>query len=287
MQISAQLRQPAQRKPKIATSVQSPGLKIGIVIAASVLLLAILAPHIVPYDIAKIAPRERLEAPSLAHPFGTDLYGRDLFSRVLYGTRLSVGAAVATVLFAAVPGIALGILAGLYPGIVADIISRITDAWMAVPGLLLAIAMVASFGRSPLVLAFALGIAGIPTYYRQARIETMRVRGELFVEAARTLGAKENQVLLYHVLPHVLPLLLVLIFLRTGGMLLAFSALSFIGLGAQPPAPEWGALLAEGRDYVEQAWWLTFFPGCAIAITVFGFNLIGDAFRDVLDPRRM
>jgi len=246
-------------------------------------LVMLLAPLMAPYDMTKIAPADRLQPPGWQHIFGTDAFGRDLFSRVVYGSRVSIAVAVLTVAIAALPGIALGTLAGMYTP-VDRILTRLMDAWLAVPGLLLAIVMVAAFGRSVAVLALALGLIGLPTYYRQTRAETLRVRGTLYVEAARSLGCREWHLLLHHVLPNTLPALLVLISLRVGGMLLAIGALGFIGLGVQPPTPEWGALMAEGRDYLRQAWWLSFFPGSAIAITVYAFNLLGDGLRDMLDP---
>ena len=256
----------------------------GITLAAAIGLLAAFSESIAPYDIAKLAPADRLQGPSTQHFFGTDIYGRDLFSRVLVGARLSLTVAGIAVGLAALPGIFLGIVSGMNPGWLSNSFSRVMDAWMAVPGLLLAIAFTAAFGRSTFVLAVALGLIGIPTYYRQARAETLGVQNELYVESARSLGAKEFHILLRHVLPNVLPTLTVLITLRVGSILLAVSGLSFIGLGAQPPEPEWGALLAEGRDYAQQAWWLTFFPGAAIAFTVFALNLLGDGLRDLLDP---
>jgi peptide/nickel transport system permease protein len=226
-------------------------LWVGAVIIGVVTLIALLAPHLAPYDVAKMMPTQRLQAPSLAHPFGTDLMGRDLFSRVLMGGRISTLVAVLTVTVAAVPGIFAGLLAGMYPGRLERLASRIVDAWIALPGILLAIAMTAAFGRSMLILALAFGLAGIPTYYRQTRAETLRIRGELYVRAARAMGAPEHHILLRHIIPNILPPLVVVLSLRVGGMLVAVSSLSFIGLGAQPPDPEWGALLADGRDYFE------------------------------------
>lgn len=256
----------------------------GVTLAGIIGVLAFFSASIAPYDYAKMAPADRLQGPSLQHFFGTDIYGRDLFSRVLVGARLSLTVAGIAVGLAAAPGILLGIVSGMNPGWFSNGFSRVMDAWMAVPGLLLAIAFTAAFGRSTFVLAMALGLIGIPTYYRQARAETLTIQNELFVDAARSLGAKQFHILLRHVLPNVLPTLTVLITLRVGSILLAVSGLSFIGLGAQPPEPEWGALLAEGRDYAQQAWWLTFFPGAAIAATVFALNLLGDGLRDLLDP---
>lgn len=266
--------------------VVSRSLVTGAVIVAIVVAVALLADMIAPYDIAKMNPTARMQAPSLDHPFGTDVFGRDLFSRVVVGARLSLEVALLAVGIAALPGVLLGTVSGLYSGLPTGVLSFVMDAWMAVPGLLLVIALTAALGRSTLVLAVALGLAGIPTYYRLARAESLRVSQSLFIEAARSLGAKDRHVVLCHVLPNVLPTLLVLITLRTGSMLMAVSAFSFIGLGAQPPEPEWGALLAESRDYMQQAWWLMAFPGIAIAVTVFGLNTLGDGLRDLLDPKK-
>lgn len=277
-EMTGQIRQIERRRFPV-------GLVAGGVFVLALVVVALAAPHIVPYDIARISPADRLQAPSAAHLFGTDAFGRDLFSRVLYGTRFSLTVAALAVFVAAVPGIMLGVLAGMKPGLVEGILTRLMDAWMAVPSLLLAIVMAATLGRSVVVLGVALGLAGIPTYYRQSRAETLRVSGAQYVDAARSLGGREEHIILRHVLPNVMPSLLVLISLRVGGLLLAVGALGFIGLGVQQPDPEWGALMAEGRDYLRQAWWLTFFPGIAIAVTTFSLNLLGDGLRDFLDPR--
>lgn len=282
--ILKRLEFPLPQRPPLPIRLPT-ALIIGGTIVLLVALAAVLAPVIAPYDMARMAPADRLQAPSMAHLFGTDPMGRDLFSRVIFGARLSVTVAVMAVAIACVPGMALGMLAGMYPGTMENILTRIMDAWMAVPSLLLAIAMAATLGRSTFILALALGLAGIPTYYRQTRAETLRVRSEGYVEAARALGSPEIQTLVRHVLPNVLPNLIVLATFRTGAMLMAISALGFIGLGAAPPAPEWGTLIADGREYMAQAWWLTIFPGAAITLTVYGLNMLGDGLRDVLDPR--
>lgn len=260
-------------------------LVIGAIITVGLITVALLAPQIAPYDMAVMSPGERLQSPSWQHPLGTDAFGRDLFSRILVGARISLTVAVASVLLAALPGILLGIIGGMRPGLLEGVLTRLMDAWIAVPSLLLAVVMAAALGRTVLVLTTALALSGVPTYYRQARAETLLVTNTLYVRAARSLGGTEAHLLLHHVLPNVMPNLLVLISLRIGAMLLAASALGFIGLGVQPPMPEWGALMAEGRNYVFQAWWLTLFPGLAIAIATFGLNLLGDGLRDLLDPR--
>jgi ABC-type dipeptide/oligopeptide/nickel transport system permease subunit len=187
-------------------------------------------------------------------------------------------------LLAALPGTGLGLLAGYRQGWLEQILSRLIDAWLALPGMLLAIVLVARMGPSLTATAVALGLVGIPSYYRLVRNGTLSVRHALYVEAARSIGASEVRILLRHILPNLASPLIVLTTLRLGMVLLAGGSLSFIGLGAQPPQPEWGALLATGRDYMGTAWWLALFPGLAITATVMGFNLLGDGLRDVLAP---
>lgn len=261
-------------------------LMLGLGLLTMFIGVALFADQLTPYGMAAMNPAESLQAPSVAHPFGTDLFGRDLLSRVLYGSRLSLAVALLAVIVAALPGMLLGMVAGLYPGFLSNGLSFLMDAWLVVPGLLLVIAMAAAFGRTTIVLGIALGIAGLPLYYRQARTETLRVRHELFIEAAESLGATHLHMLVCHVLPNVMPTMIVVITARAGGILLAVSAFSFIGLGAQPPEPEWGTLLSDGRDYLQSAGWLTFFPGAAIALAVFALNLIGDGLYDLLDPHK-
>jgi peptide/nickel transport system permease protein len=259
----------------------------GVAITGVIALLALVSGWLVPYDPLKIAATERLQPPSARHIMGTDALGRDLFSRILAGGRASLFTALVAVGAAALPGFALGMAGGLLRGFASAALTYLMDLWMIVPGLLILLAATAAFGRSPLVLALALGAAGIPTYYGQARAETLAVRSELYITAARATGATEAHVLRHHVLPNVLPKLIVLVAFRLGGMLLVTGGLSFIGFGTKPPEPEWGALLAESRENMGSAWWLAAFPGLTIALTAFGFNLLGDGLRDWLDPRHM
>lgn len=272
---------------------QSPRKKIsrtfvvGLVIVLFMLILALFAPVIIPYDVAAMSPADRLQAPSLSHPFGTDYFGRDLFSRVIFGARLSLSVTINAVLIGAVPGIIFGIWAGTQRGWFEHITTQVMDAWLALPAILVALVMAAVFGRSLVVLTFAVGLAGIPAYYRIARAEAMRISHETYIEAALSLGATRLHLFVRHVLPNIFPAMLVMMTLRTGRLLLAVSALSFIGLGAPPPAPEWGALLADSKDYMHMAWWLMWFPGLFIAVTVYGFNMLGDGLRDMLDPHHI
>ncbi len=262
---------------RIALPKMPSRLVIGLFILLVVALVATFAPQIAPHPTEGINAQARLLAPDWTHPFGTDSYGRDLFSRVIVGTRVSLRVAISAVTIGLVPGVLLGMLAGLFRGWWSALMTQAIDAWMALPGVLVALVMVATFGRSLDVLSAALGIATFPMFYRLARAETMRAASELYVEAAESLGARQTRLLLSHILPNIASPIIVMVVLACGRMLLATSALSFIGLGAPPPTPEWGSLIAEGRDYMHSAWWLIWFPGLAIAMTTFGFHLVGNS----------
>jgi len=257
------------------------GLLTGIVV-----LLAALAPWIAPYPPDQLLPGSRLLPPSLLHPFGTDALGRDLFSRVVFGARLAIRLSFLAASLSALPGIVLGLLAGYYRGWVGQALSRFIDVWLALPGSLLALLIIARTGPSLNGAILALGIAGIPSYFRLVRSSTISLSQLPYVEASRALGAGGARLLFLHILPNLLNNVVVLSTLRVGMLLLAGSGLSFIGLGAQPPEPEWGALIAEGRDYLDTAWWMFVFPGLAVCMTVMGFNLLGDGLRDRLGQRR-
>ncbi|RRR70606.1 MAG: ABC transporter permease [Candidatus Viridilinea halotolerans] len=259
-------------------------LLVGGLLIATLLLTALFASLIAPADPYAIAPMERLRPPSFAHPFGTDGLGRDLFSRVVFGARTALYMALPAVLIASVSGIFLGLLAGYYGGLFDQIASRVMDAWLAFPGLLLAVVMVARMGPSLSTTIIALGIVGIPGYYRLTRNGTLSARHTPYIEAAYALGLGDLRIMLRHILPNLASPLVVLATLRLGTILLAGGALSFIGLGAQPPTAEWGTLLAAGRDNMDRAWWLALFPGLAITASVMGFNLLGDGLRDLLTP---
>ncbi|WP_240695822.1 ABC transporter permease [Candidatus Chloroploca sp. Khr17] len=265
-------------------ALQRLNLTVGGLLIGTLLLTALFAPLLAVASPDAIAPASRFQPPGLAHPFGTDGLGRDLFSRVVYGARTALQMAVPAVMIGSFAGIILGLLAGYYCGTLDQILSRMMDAWLALPGLLLAIVFVALLGPSLQTTVIALGLVGIPGYYRMVRNGTLSAREMLYVEAARTLGLGDGRILLRHILPNLTSPLVVLITLRLGTVILAGGALSFIGLGAQPPTPEWGALLASGRDSMDRAWWVAFFPGMAITASVMGFNLLGDGLRDLLAP---
>jgi peptide/nickel transport system permease protein len=250
-----------------------------------VVLAALLAPQLSPYDPIKANQRSSLEAPTLAHPFGTDRFGRDILSRVLWGGRLSLPVGFVSVVIAAVAGVALGLLAGFYGGWLDAVIMRLVDLMLAFPGILLALAIVAILGGSLLNLMIAVGISSIPDYVRITRGAVLALKEREFVVAARVVGARDGAILLRHILPNVLAPIIVLATLGMAGAIITGSALSFLGLGVRPPAPEWGNMLAEGREFLARAWWVAFFPGLAIMLTVFAINLLGDGLRDALDPR--
>ncbi len=264
---------------------RSPGLYLGFGLIAMIALLGLLGPAVTAYAPDQLIANARLTSPSPAHPFGTDNLGRDLLSRVAYGSHLAGQTALLAVGISLVIGLILGSLAGYYVGWTDQIVSRIMDGWLALPGALVAVVIVARLGASLNNLILALGIMGVPAFYRIVRNTTLSARRMPYAEAAIALGATDQRVMWRHVFPNILSPLLVLTSSRLGTALLTGSSLSFIGLGAQPPAPEWGAMLAAGRNYVDSAWWLAVFPGLAITITVIGLNLLGDGLRDLLDPQ--
>lgn len=253
---------------------------LGAILIAVVLFGGIFASSIAQYAPDTIFRGAQLSAPGNRFWLGTDPLGRDLFSRLLHGVRYSLGMSLAATLISAVPGVFLGILSGYRGGWLDLTLSRFIDVWLSLPGLLLALLLIARLGPSITTTAIALGISGIPTMFRVLRAETRSLGKMPFVEAAESMGAAKWWVIMKHLLPNLSSTIIVLGSIRVGTFLLAGSGLSFIGLGAQPPQPEWGALLASGKDYLSQAWWLIVFPSLAIMLTVLGFNLFGDGLRD-------
>jgi peptide/nickel transport system permease protein len=265
--------------------VRSNSALVGGAILVVMILAALLAPALSPYDPIKASQRTSLEAPSAAHPMGTDRFGRDILSRVLWGGRLSLPVGFVSVLIAAVFGVSLGLLAGYYGGRIDALIMRCVDLMLAFPGILLALVIVAILGGSLLNLMIAVGIASIPDYVRITRGTVLSIREREFVLAARTVGASSLAIIVRHILPNILAPVIVLATLGMASAIITGSTLSFLGLGIKPPTPEWGNMLDEGRGFLQRAWWVAFFPGLAIMLTVFSINLLGDGLRDALDPR--
>jgi peptide/nickel transport system permease protein len=260
--------------------------KIGAGIVLLAALAALAGPWLVPYDPASQQLSLRLERPSVHHPFGLDELGRDIFSRVLSGARISLLVGLTVVGISTVVGVAMGSIAGYFGGWTDDVISRGIDVLLAFPGILLAIALVAVLGPSLRNVVLALSVIGWVGYARLVRGQVLRAREFEFVQAARALGASTGRILLRHVIPTTLPAVMVQATLGMAGAILAEAALSFLGLGVQPPTPSWGTMLNGGRLHLLDAPHLTVFPGAAIAILVLGFNFLGDGLRDVLDPKR-
>jgi peptide/nickel transport system permease protein len=278
---ASQLQRAKKRRPYV-----SPHLVLGLFLLSLMIIISVFAPLIAPFLPDQIQAGPRFSLPDGTHLFGTDAFGRDLFSRVVYGGRIALRISLITASIAAVPGVLLGLIAGYYRGWLDQLLSRFMDAWLSIPGLLLAIVLIARMGPSLSATILALGITGIPAYYRLTRNETLSITKAAYIEAAHAIGARDSAILLKHILPNISGSLIVLTSMRMGFILLAAGGLSFIGLGAQPPEPEWGALMAAGRDYIDQAWWLIIFPGLALMITVMGFNLTGDGLRDQFSPGR-
>lgn len=248
-------------------------------------VIGVIAPAVAPYDPLKTNTANRLAVPSSAHPFGTDQLGRDILTRVLYGTRISLRIALLVALIATILGAPLGATSGFFRGRVDDLLMRLTDMFMAFPRLILAMAIAAALKPTLENVVIAIALASWPTYARLTRSITMGIREETYIEAARALGANSSRILTRHIFPGVFSQVVIQISLDMGGIILTAAGLGFIGFGAQPPTPEWGLMISEGRNYVPAQWWLSTFPGLAIALVVLGFNLLGDGIRDVLDPR--
>jgi peptide/nickel transport system permease protein len=257
---------------------------VGLIIILTLILLALFAPLIAPYDPFKTVPAERLQAPGVAHWLGTDELGRDTFSRLLWGARLSLGMVTIAALSTMVIGVMVGAVAGYFGGWLDDVLMRIVDILLAFPGLILALAIVGMLG--PGIENVVLGFVAVwwVSYARVTRSLVLSLRERDFIEATRSVGASNWRIILRHILPNVLPPVIVLITLEMGRLLLAISGLSFLGLGAQPPTPEWGAMLNAGRRLLQRAPELMIYPGLAISLAVMGFNLLGDGLRDALDP---
>lgn len=249
-------------------------------------LAAILAPWIAPYKPDVPDMTAKLQAPGSAHLMGTDNFGRDIFSRVLYGARISIWTGLIAVGISFIIGVPLGGIAAYYGGKTETIIMRILDVLLSFPSLVLSMAIAASIGAGLSSAMIAVGIVGIPEFGRLMYGQTVSLREKEYVEASRSIGVKDRVILTRHILPNALAPLLVQATLGMGFAILTASSLSFLGLGVKPPTAEWGAMIAEGREYIISGqWWLVTFPGLGIATAILGFNLLGDGFRDVLDPR--
>jgi ABC-type dipeptide/oligopeptide/nickel transport system permease subunit len=257
----------------------------GLAVLVIFIAAALFAPFISPFDPIKIYTQETLSPPSGRHWLGTDLYGRDILSRILHGASISLQAGLVSVVIGASIGTLLGLLAGYYGGLLDEGIMRLMDVMLAFPGILLALTIVAFLGPSLNNAMLAVGISRVPTYARLIRGCVLSAKENLYVDGARAVGCRAPRIIFRHILPNVLPPLIVISTLGVAWAILSVAALSFLGLGAKPPLPEWGAMLNAGRDYMRTAPWITTFPGLAIMILVIAVNLMGDGLRVALDPR--
>jgi peptide/nickel transport system permease protein len=261
------------------------GALVGLVILAALALMAVGAPWLSPRDPIKTAARDALQPPGARFVLGSDQFGRDVASRVLHGARISLTIGLISVSIAVALGAPLGLVSGYYGGRLDMLIMRVMDVLLAFPGILLALAIVSVLSPGLTNVMIAVGLSAVPSYARLVRASTLAARENLYVEAARALGGRDLGILVRYILPNVVAPLIVIATLGLGTAILSAAALGFLGLGSQPPQPEWGRMLGEGRDYLREAWWISTFPGLGIMLTVLAMNLLGDGLRDVLDPR--
>lgn len=264
---------------------RNPLTLLGLFLLLLILLLSVFAPLISPYDPTKINIAERFSPPSSAHWFGTDEVGRDIFTRILYGARLSLGVGVAVVVGAGLIGTVIGAISGYFGGKLDQAIMRLMDIVLAFPALVLAMAIAATLGPNLQNAMIAIAIIKIPVYVRLARAETLALREKLYVKAAVTFGIKPWRIIARHIIPNAISPVIIQVTLDIGDAILLVATLGFLGLGAQPPTPEWGAMISIGWKYLLDYWWYPTFPGLALFLASCGFNLIGDGIRDILDPK--
>ena len=258
---------------------------LGLIVIVVLVIIAIIGPYITPYDYTAYDYMNTLAGPSPEHLFGTDQYGRDILSRMLVGTRLTLGVSLSAVVIGAALGTVLGLLAGYYGGVIEMLVMRGSDVLFSFPDILLAIAIVAILGPGIINVLIAVMVFTIPSFARIMRSATLAVKGSLYVEVAQSLGCKDSRLLFVHIFPGTIQSLIVNFTMRIGSAIMAASSLSFLGFGANVSEPEWGAMLSQGRNYIGIASHMVYFPGLIIFITVLAFNLFGDGLRDTLDPK--
>ena len=257
----------------------------GAVIILALILSAFLAPVLTPYDPVKQNLEEMLSGPSFKHPLGTDRYGRDVLTRIVYGCQYALIIGVGVVAIQLFVGVTLGLTAGYYGGFVEAVIMRFTDVFLSIPSIVLAVTIAGFLGGGVQNVIITIGAIGWRDYARLVRGEVLSAKERTYVEAARAVGCGHLRIMLHHILPHTVGPVIAYSAFAAGVAILWAAALSFLGLGAQPPTPEWGAMLADGREDMRDAWWIATFPGLAIMLVVLGFNFFGDALRNALDPK--
>jgi len=275
----------ASRPGALPRLLRQRGAALGVVILGALALMALAAPWLSPRDPIKTSPREALQPPGSRFLLGSDQFGRDVASRALHGARVSLTVGLIAVSIAVALGTPVGLVSGYYGGRIDGFMMRVVDVLLAFPGILLALAIVTVLSPGLNNVMIAVGLAAVPNYARLVRASVLSAREQLYVEAARALGSRDVSIVARYILPNVVAPLIVTATLGLGTAILSAAALSFLGLGSQPPQPEWGRMLSEGRDYLREAWWISTVPGLGIMLTVLAMNLLGDGLRDVLDPR--
>jgi peptide/nickel transport system permease protein len=278
---------PRRKRRGLVRFMRNKAAVFGAVLVALIVVMAVFAPWLTQYDPVQASFMTVRQAPSAAHWFGTDELGRDVLSRLLYGARASLLAGVVSVGIAVVLGVPLGLLAGYFGKLVDGVISRLADALLSIPFLILAIALAAFLGPSLTNAMIAIGVSAMPRFVRLTRGQALSVKAEDYVEGARAIGLGDFRIIVRYILPNVLPPIIVQASLTVAMAIIAEASLSFLGLGQLPPAPSWGSMLNTAKDFVDQAPWMSIFPGIAIFLAVLGFNLLGDGLRDALDPREL
>ncbi len=260
------------------------GAVIGLVVLILLILSALFSDILTPYEFDKINPINALRPPSLEHPMGTDAFGRDQLTRIMHGGKVSLQVGMISVLIGGTFGILMGAIAGFFGGWIDEIVSRFIDIMLAFPSILLALAVVSVLGPDLYNLMIAVGISSIPAFARLVRSAVLSIKENDYIVAARSLGLTRARIVIVHIIPNIFASILVFATLEVATAILAGASLNFLGMGAKPPTPEWGLLLAESRDFFRRAWWLATFPGIAIMVTVISINLLGDGLRDTFDP---
>ena len=260
------------------------GAVIGLVVLILLILSALFSDILTPYEFDKINPINALRPPSLEHPMGTDAFGRDQLTRIMHGGKVSLQVGMISVLIGGTFGILMGAIAEIFGGWIDEIVSRFIDIMLAFPSILLALAVVSVLGPDLYNLMIAVGISSIPAFARLVRSAVLSIKENDYIVAARSLGLTRARIVIVHIIPNIFASILVFATLEVATAILAGASLNFLGMGAKPPTPEWGLLLAESRDFFRRAWWLATFPGIAIMVTVISINLLGDGLRDTFDP---
>ncbi len=264
---------------------RNPSAMVSLVVVILLILMAVFAEQIAPYDFAFQDPDNKFDYPSAQHWLGTDNFGRDLLTRIIFGGRISLLVSVMAVALSLVVGGLLGATAGYFGGVYDGAVMRVMDILMGIPAFLMAVCVSAALGTGVVNTAIAIAITGIPSYARLVRASVLTIKGNEFVEAAVALGNSEMRIILKHILPNVLSPLIVQSTLNIGTFIMAISGLSFVGLGVQAPVPEWGSIMSSGRDFIQDFYPIVTFPGVAIIVTLFAFNILGDGLRDAMDPK--